>query len=76
MALTTDDCDIIIDQIKEAIKKRPAGVISINDPNGGQMRFDSLTQLTEALSQWQTKRKELEFDENRGAAVLARRKPY
>lgn len=76
-ALTTDDCDAVITKLKNALSgSRPAGITYIQDPLGGQTRFESTKDLTDALERWQKLRNQIAFDENRSAAVAARRKPF
>lgn len=73
--LTTTQIDTIIDQIITALEQKPAGAVTyVQDPEGGQMRFESHAELAAALRRYQDLRKQAAMSEQgRSAVALARR---
>lgn len=76
MAASVETYDAIIAQITDALQNRPAGVVTIRDPLGGETQFSGVTEMANALEKYEKLRKDAEMEENgRSAMVIGRRKP-
>ena len=70
MALTSTQCQAMIDSIVDTIASRPIGVSYIMDPLGNQQSFESLKALTEALTMWQGLKDSVTQNEGTGRSAI------